>query len=125
MTRPKNITDEEWKIRMRKRYLAYKPSADVKLNIRNSKIRYKKSEAGKLSRKEADKKYRDKFTDEEWRSFIGKKNKKYIESLHDGYVADLLASDTDKMLKPKDIPKELIEAKKVHLKTLRLLKNLK
>jgi hypothetical protein len=64
---------------------------------------------------------RDKHKDH-FNSVAKKRLKRERDSLNDYYVRFLIYIQTDKILKPKDIPKEIVEAHRLILLTKRKLK---
>jgi hypothetical protein len=63
-------------------------------------------------------------------AYVAKRNellrrwsKRKVDSLKDEYVAHLLAKSTGVKLKAKDIPQELIEAKRLHVLIQREVRN--
>lgn len=86
--------------------------------INAAKLR-KKSAEWKSKNKERVKKYVRQYKDKVWIEHERQQRK----NLADPYVIKVIKKETDYILKKKDIPPDLIEIKRLQLKTKRLLKN--
>lgn len=105
------------KIDAEKRYKATGRRKELRA-IHAPKLR-KKSAAWKSNNKERVKKYVRQYKDKVWIEHERQQRK----NLADPYVIKVIKKETDYILKKKDIPSDLIEIKRLQLKTKRLLKN--
>lgn len=112
-----NIEYRQKKIDAEKKYKATGRRKELRA-IHAPKLR-KKSAEWKLNNKERVKKYFRQYKDKVWIEH----ERQQRNNLADPYVIKVIKKETDYILKKKDIPSDLIEIKRLQLKTKRLLKN--
>lgn len=112
-----NIEYRQKKIDAEKKYKATGRRKELRA-IHAPKLR-KKSAEWKLNNKERVKKYARQYKDKVWIEH----ERQQRNNLADPYVIKVIKKETDYILKKKDIPSDLIEIKRLQLKTKRLLKN--
>lgn len=112
-----DIEYRQKKIDAEKKYKATGRRKELRA-IHAPKLR-KKSAEWKLNNKERVKKYVRQYKDKVWIEH----ERQQRNNLADPYVIKVIKKETDYILKKKDIPSDLIEIKRLQLKTKRLLKN--
>lgn len=100
----RSLYHKEWSIRNKDKLMRYKKEYTIK---------------NKLAKRMSNKKYRDKN-----RININEKQKKHRDMCSENYISNLLVKH-EKNLLIKDLPIELIDAKRIHIQIKRMLKERK